>query len=77
MAYKGISMKLNSILMILRGNRNLTLVLKITLLQRFKVDWILIIKSDTRNLSFTNLIYQTCVVSSAEPVSVNVSRPVS
>ena len=45
---------------ILRGSRNLTFVLKIVLLQMFKIDWIIIIKFDTSNISFTNLIDQTC-----------------
>ena len=35
------------------------------LLHTFKIDWILIIKFDTSNMSITNLIHQTCVVSSA------------
>ena len=65
--------ELFSLKRILKGNRNLTLVLKIALLQTLKIDWILIIKFDTSNISFTNLIHQTCEVSSAEPVSVNIS----
>ena len=65
--------ELFSLKCILKGNRNLTLVLKIALLQTLKIDWILIIKFDTSNISFTNLIHQTCEVSSAEPVSVNIS----
>ena len=59
---------------ILRGSRNLNLVLKIVLLQTFKIDCVLIIKFDTCNISFTNSIHQTCVVSSTEPVNVNVLR---
>ena len=35
-----------------RGSRNLTPVFKIVLLQKFKINCILIIKSDTSNISF-------------------------
>ena len=56
------------ILNILRGSRNLTLVLKTALLQTFKIDLILTIKFDASNIYFTNLI------SSADPVSINVLR---
>ena len=38
---------------ILKGIRNLALVVKIALLQTFTVDWILIIKFNTSNISFT------------------------
>ena len=41
---------------ILRGSKNLTLVFKIVLFKTLRIHWIPIIKIDTSNMSFTNLI---------------------
>ena len=47
--------------------------MQIVLLETFKIDLTPIITFDISNISFINLNHQICVLSSAQPVIVNVS----